>query len=176
MQSELTLEGRITKIITPSLNELGYDVVKVIMIGDDNRKILQIMIERLDGINIGIDDCEKSSRQISAILDVEEPDLGKYNLEVSSPGIDRPLTRLKDFEKYKGYEAKLEVIDKINEKRKFRGRLAGTSGDTVILDTNIVSIEEPEKTQIIEIEFNNIKNAKLILNDELLAMHKQNNI
>ncbi|MDA0782152.1 MAG: ribosome maturation factor RimP [Rickettsiales bacterium] len=176
MQAELTLEGRIAKIITPSLNDLGYDLVKVIMIGDDNRKILQIMIERLDGVAIGIDDCEKSSRRISAILDVEESELGKYNLEVSSPGIDRPLVKLKDFEKYIGYEVKFEVIDKIDDKRKFRGDIKKVAGDIITIDTNIVPIKTPEAPHEFEVDFNNIKNAKLVLNDKLLAMHKKSNI
>lgn len=176
MQAELTLEGRISQIITPSLNEMGYDLVKVIMIGDDNRKILQIMIERLDGVAIGIDDCEKSSRQISAILDVEESELGKYNLEVSSPGIDRPLVKLKDFERYIGFEAKLEVIDKIDDRRKFRGNIEAVNDNKIKINMNLVSISDPEQSQVIEIDFNNIKNAKLVLNDKLLALHKKNDI
>lgn len=176
MQAELTLEGRIGNAITPSLNGLGYELVKVSMMGDDGRRVLQILIDRLDGVNIGVDDCQKASRQISAILDVEEPDLGAYNLEVSSPGIDRPLTRLKDFERYKGYEAKFEVLDKIDERRKFRGRIANVSGNMITIDTNIVAITTPEQTQAVEVDFGNIKSAKLVLSDELLAMHKKNNI
>lgn len=176
MHAELTLEGRISEVITPSLNDMGYDLVKVIMIGDDNRKILQIMIERLDGIAIGIDDCEKSSRQISAILDVEEPELGKYNLEVSSPGIDRPLVKLKDFEKYIGFEIKLDVIDKIDNKRKFRGDIKDVKENIITIDTNVVSINKTGIDQEVDIDFNNIKNAKLVLNDRLLAMHKKSNI
>jgi ribosome maturation factor RimP len=176
MQAELTLEGRIGKTITPSLNDLGYDLVKVSMMGDDGRRILQILIDRLDGVNIGVDDCQKASRQISAILDVEEPDLGKYNLEVSSPGIDRPLTRLKDFERYKGYEAKFEVLDKIDERRKFRGRITSVTGNIITIETNIVEITNPEESRAVELDFGNIKSAKLVLTDELLAMHKKNNI
>ena len=176
MQAELTLEGRISKTITPPLNDMGYDLVKVVMMGDDNRKILQIMIERLDGVSISVDDCEKSSRQISAILDVEESGLGKYNLEISSPGIDRPLVKLRDFEKYVGFEIKLDVIDKIDNKRKFRGDIKKVEGDTITINTNVVSIENPEGSQDFEIDFNNVKSAKLVLNDRLLAMHKKSNI
>ncbi|MCE3232155.1 MAG: ribosome maturation factor RimP [Rickettsiaceae bacterium] len=171
MKAELTLEGRINEVISPSLEQLGYEVVRVRMIGEV-RKVLQIMIDRADGANINVDDCQKASNQISAVLDVEEPILEKYTLEVSSPGIDRPLTRLKDFEKFKGLEAKMELSEKINEKRKLKGVLAGTEGDVVLMDLNVVSIEQPVSERI-KVKFENIKSASLVLNDQLLAMSQK---
>jgi ribosome maturation factor RimP len=176
MQSEFTLEGRINALVSPSLEQLGYEIVRIKMIGDDSRKILQVMIERKDGVNVSVTDCQKASRQMSAILDVEESGLENYTLEVSSPGIDRPLTRLKDFVTYKGLEAKIEVANKIDEKRKFRGILAGTEDDIILLDLNVVSIDKPENKQQVRIKFDNVKSASLVLNDQLLAISASNNI
>jgi ribosome maturation factor RimP len=175
MQAELTLENRITAIISPCLEQLGFEIVRVRVIGSDNSKILQVMLDRVDGVTIGVDDCQKASKQMSAILDVEESILEEYALEVSSPGIDRPLTRLKDFEKYKGLEAKVEVAEKVGDKRKLRGRLAGTEGDEILFDLNVVSLENP-KAERVKIKFENIKSANLVLNDELLGFNKSNNI
>lgn len=173
---ELTLEDKIAGIISPSLAQLGYELVRVKMTGSDGRKVLQVMLDRIDGAQVNVDDCEKASRQISATLDVEDPITDSYMLEVSSPGIDRPLTRLKDFENFKGLEAKLEVFEKIGEQRKFRGRLVGLEGNTVLLQLNVVNIDDTDNAELCRIEFNNIKSAKLVLSDELLAMHKSNNI
>jgi ribosome maturation factor RimP len=175
MQAELTLEGRISAVIAPSLEQMGYEIVRVRVLGSDSSKILQVMLDRIDGVTIGIDDCQKASKQMSAILDVEESILEEYALEVSSPGIDRPLTRLKDFERFKGLEAKIEVVDKIADKRKIRGRLAGLEGDEILFDLNVVSLEKPQAERI-KIKFENIKSANLVLNDELLGFNKSNNI
>jgi len=172
----MTLENKIANLITPALESLDLDLIKVIMTSNGVNNILQIMVERADGASVDISDCEKASRQISALLDVEDLVSEKYVLEVGSPGIDRPLTRLKDFEKYKELEAKVEVLEKIDGQRKFRGRIKGLDGDNIIIKANIVSLEKPQEDAEVKIEFNNIKNAKLILNDELLNMNKTNNI
>jgi ribosome maturation factor RimP len=175
MKAELTLEGRISQIIAPSLEQLGFEIVRVRVMGSDGAKILQVMLDRVDGVPISIDDCHKASKQMSALLDVEGDILEEYNLEVSSPGIDRPLTRLKDFEKYKNLEAKVEVNDKIDNRKKFRGIVAGVEGDEILLDLNVVSLEKPEGERI-RIKFDNIKSASLVLNDQLLGFNKSNNI
>lgn len=175
MQAEITLESKISAIIAPSLEQLGYEIVRVKVMGSDSSRILQVMLDRIDGVIIGIEDCKKASKQMSAILDVEGSILEEYTLEVSSPGIDRPLTRLKDFEKYKGLEAKVEVIDKIADKKKLRGNLAGVEGDEVLFDLNVVSLEKPQPERV-KIKFDNIKSANLVLNDQLLAFGKSNNI
>ena len=173
MKQELTLEGRISQVITPSLAQLGYELVKLYIADENLHKILRVLIERADNKNINVDDCEKASKQISVIIDIEEPNMGNYTLEVSSPGIDRPLTRLKDFINYSGLEAKIEVLSSIEGQKKFRGRLNGVEGNDVIIDTNIICINEPDKKQISKIDFDNIKNAKLVLNDELLSFKKK---
>ena len=175
MDTAFSFEEKINNIISPSLESLGFEVVRIVMIGGDKLNILQIMLDRIDGKNISVDDCHSASKQISAVLDVEDPIKEKYNLEVSSPGIDRPLTRLKDFEKYSGHEAKIEVFEKINDSRKFRGTLLGVDKDQVVIDDNIVPIKTEEKANRVVVDFKNIKSAKLILTDELLALHKKNN-
>lgn len=175
MQIGLTLEKRVEEAVAPSLEQLGYAIIRIRMINGDRANTLQVMLEKSDGQQVNIDDCQKASKQMSAVLDVENIISERYTLEVSSPGIDRPLTRLKDFETYKGQEAKLEVIEKINDARKFRGALAGVDGEDILINTNVVSLESPQDENT-KINFNNIRSAKLVLTDELLAMHKNNNI
>ncbi len=175
MLADTTLEGKINDAVAPSLGVLGYELVRIKMITIEDRKTLQVMIDRTDMTQVGVDDCQKASNQISAVLDVEDFISEKYHLEVSSPGIDRPLTRLKDFKNFKDLEAKIETFDKIGESRKFRGKLLGVDGDNVMIATNVVTIDSADE-QKLAINFENIKNAKLVLNDELLAMHKSTNI
>lgn len=172
MTLDKPLETRITQVITPSLEDLGYELVRVHISGDHRHKIVQLMIDRTDEQPVSLDDCEKASRQVSAVLDVEEASLDKYHLEVSSPGIDRPLTRLKDFARFAGQEAKMEVFEKVKEQRKLRGKLAGVSGDKVRIALNVVALDKPEEVEYVETEFSNIKAARLVLNDELLAIKK----
>lgn len=162
MQFEQPVEKKILDIISPSIEGMGYEVVRVKIMGAHNgRQTLQIMLDRSDDEDIGVDDCEKASRQISAVLDVEDPISEGYYLEVSSPGIDRPLTRLKDFEAFKGFEARINTAEKIEGRKKFTGKLIGTS-------ENLVIIKLPECENNIEISFDRIKSAKLVLNDELI--------
>ena len=121
--------------------------------------ILQIMADRPDG-GIVVDDCAEISLALSAVLDVEDPIEGEYSLEVSSPGIDRPLTRLKDFDTFEGYEVKLLTSELIDGRKRFNGSLRGTEGNEIL-------IEIPEGT--IGLEFDWITEAKLLLTDELIA-------
>lgn len=165
--AETTTEQKVLQIITPSLDQLGYELVRVKMMDADKRKTLQVMLDRADGVTITVEDCQKASRQISALLDVEDPITDRYDLEVSSPGLDRPLTRLKDFEAFKGLEAKVEAREKINGRRRFKGRLAGVEGEEIVLD-NLVEASADTAEKTVKIAFDNIQNAKLILNDELL--------
>jgi ribosome maturation factor RimP len=121
-------------------------------------KTLQIMADKPQG-GIEVDDCADISNAVSAVLDVEDPISDAYNLEVSSPGIDRPLTRLKDFEMFEGYEAKLETHDMIDGRRRFKGELAGVEGTEVL-----INVEEGT----IGLEFDWLSDAKLVLTDDLI--------
>src|SRR5690606_1269478 len=123
---------------------------------------LQVMAERPDG-TMEVEDCAQLSRQLSAVLDVEDPIASEYTLEVSSPGIDRPLTRLGDFERWEGYEARLETAELIDGRKRFRGVLAGTEGDEVLID-----VEDDTIGGTIGLKFDWLSDAKLVLTDELV--------
>ena len=138
---------------------MGYDIVRVLL-GGNRRGRLQIMAERRDGAGMDVDDCVAVSRAVEAILEVEDPIAGSYDLEVSSPGIDRPLTRLGDFERFAGFEAKIELVAPIEDRRRWTGRLLGLDGVQVRLAT-----AEREVT----LPFAQIVKAKLLLTDELIA-------
>lgn len=153
------LTDKIAAIIEPTLEALGFELVRVAYGGGD-RAVLQIMAERPDG-SMSVDDCARISRELSVLLDVEDPIETAYTLEVSSPGVDRPLTRLKDFERWAGFDAKVELLEAVDGRRRFRGRLAGTDGDRVRL-----SLDGGEE---IGFAFDTIAKAKLVMTDELLA-------
>lgn len=119
---------RIEKMIAPALTEMGFALVRIHLSGGA-RPVLQIMAERGDESGMTVDDCAAISHTVSAILDVEDPISGTYTLEVSSPGIDRPLVRRRDFERFSGFEAKIETHGAIDGRRRFRGRLAGWTGN-----------------------------------------------
>ena len=146
-------------LIAPSLTDLGYEVVRVTMVGAE-RPTLQVMAERVDEDAMTVEDCASISRTVSAILDVEDPISGAYTLEVSSPGLDRPLVRQKDFERYTGLEAKVELRQAFNGQRRYRGVLAGFADGVVTIVTENGATDLP---------FDEIDKAKLIITDELLA-------
>jgi ribosome maturation factor RimP len=123
-----------------------------------NTPILQVMADKPDG-GIEVDDCAEISTMLSATLDVEDPILDAYTLEVSSPGIDRPLTRLKDFDAFEGYEAKLETAELIDGRRRFKGTLAGVDGNEVLINIS-------EGT--VGLQFDWLSDAKLVLTDDLI--------
>ncbi len=150
--------GRIEEIITPSVEAMGYEVVRVQVTGGQHA-VLQIMAERADGAPMTVEDCADLSRSISALLDVEDPIKNAYTLEVSSPGIDRPLTRLKDYERFAGFEAKLETRLAVDGRKRFKGMLKGVEDDLVCIDT---------EQGAARLEFDNILRAKLVLTDELI--------
>ncbi len=155
--AKASMDRRITEIIAPVIEGMGFELVRVRLMAGKTRT-LQIMAERPEG-GIEVDDCARISTAVSAILDVEDPIEDNYTLEVSSPGIDRPLTRLKDFDTWEGYEAKLETAEMIDGRRRFKGTLAGTEGSEVL-------IEIAEGT--IGLQFDWLTEAKLVLTDELI--------
>ena len=150
---------RIAELVEPTLTGLGYELVRVVISGRD-RPTLQVMIERLDGAAITVDDCETVSRALSAKLDVEDPIASSYTLEVSSPGIDRPLVRPKDYQRFAGHVARVESRAPIAGRRRFTGRILGAD------DTRLrIAVEEGE----VEIPFSEVARAKLLLTEELIA-------
>ena len=155
--AKAAIDRRIAEIITPVIEDMGFEVVRVrLMTGKEST--LQIMVQRPDG-TIEVDQCAQISTAISAVLDVEDPIVDVYTLEVSSPGIDRPLTRLKDFDQWKGFEAKIETEELIDGRRRFKGELAGIDGDEVLIDID-------EGT--IGLKFAWLSDAKLVLTDDLI--------
>lgn len=165
--SENPRTDAILAMIEPSLADLGYEVVRVHFGGGD-RPVLQIMIERADGEEVNVDDCAAASRAVSLLLDVSDPISEAYHLEVSSPGIDRPLTRPKDFESFAGHEARVELKHAVEGRRRFHGRLLGLDGDNVRL-----AADAAEGTDEIALPLGDIAKAKLVLTDELIAASLQ---
>ena len=150
-------EKKILEIINPVISDMGFELVRLRLMS--NKEItLQIMAARPNGY-INVDECAEISTAISAVLDVEDPIIDAYHLEVSSPGIDRPLTRFKDFEEFEGYETRIETIDLIDGRKRFRGTLAGINGSEVLINLD-------EGT--IGLEFNWLAEAKLVLTDDLI--------
>ena len=156
--AKAAIDKKLAKIIEPVISDMGFELVRVrLMSGEEST--LQIMADRMVG-GIEVDDLADISISVSAVLDVEDPILDAYNLEVSSPGIDRPLTRLKDFESFEGYEAKLETDELIDGRRRFKGVLAGVEEGEVLINLS-------EGT--IGLKFDWLSEAKLILTDDLIA-------
>lgn len=158
----------LTKLFEPEAKALGLDMVRVKMFGGQSDPTLQIMAERPDTRQLTIDDCANLSRRISDVLDALE-EAGKdpidyaYRLEVSSPGIDRPLTRLQDFEDWKGHEARINLAEKLDGRKQFKGNLTGidtAAGQVGIVDAHDVSYMVP---------FDRIEDAKLLITDRLIA-------
>lgn len=162
-EAETKLIAPIAKMITPSLEAMGYAVVRVLFTGGKS-PTLQVMAERRDGGEMTVEQCAAMSRTISALLDVEDPIAEPYQLEVSSPGIDRPLVQREDFSRFSGQLAKVEAVVAIGGQRRFQGKLLGIEGDNVRLDL---------AGQTVAIEFENIRRAKLVLTDELIAKATQ---
>ena len=154
----LPLLKKVERTIAPMAETMGYEIVRILMIGSGNDQTLQIMAEKPDG-TMHIDDCSRLSQAISALLDVEDIIPDAYVLEISSPGIDRPLTRLKDFDRYKDNEARIELATALNGQKKFRGMLRGLEGEEILLDTDTGSVKLP---------FRDLDKAKLILTDDLI--------
>ena len=156
--AKAAVDRRLAEIVTPTIEGLGYELVRLRLMSGKNTT-LQIMADKPDG-GIEVDDCAKISQAVSAVMDVEDPLEGEYALEVSSPGIDRPLTRLKDFENYEGYEVRLQTSELIEGRKRFNGTLRGVEGNEVL-------IEIAEGT--IGLQFDWLVDAKLLLTDDLIA-------
>jgi ribosome maturation factor RimP len=160
----LTDTNAIAKLIEPAVTALGLDLVRVAMIGGASDPTLQVMAERPDTRQLTIDDCAELSRSISDILDpLEEagrdPIEGAYRLEVSSPGIDRPLTRARDYADWAGHEARIKFVEPVDSAKQVTGDIVGIDGETI-------SIETTKGRR--EVAFANIQSAKLVLTDKLI--------
>ena len=160
------VEKKLLKLIDPIVIDMGFELVRLRLISS-KEITLQIMAIRPNGF-INVDECADLSTAISALLDVEDPIIDSYSLEVSSPGIDRPLTRMKDFEEFEGYDARLETVELIDGRKRFKGTLAGTNGSEIMINVDQGTIG---------LEFEWLAEAKLILTDELIKeMLKQRKI
>jgi ribosome maturation factor RimP len=148
------------RMIEPEVKSLGYDLVRVKMIGGTSDPTLQVMAERADTRQLDIADCERISRRLSDFLDLADPIDGSYRLEVSSPGIDRPLTRLKDYIDWAGHEARITLRHPRGDRKQFSGTIAGLHGETVKLHAR-----DGEEYSL---AFPDIASAKLVLTDKLI--------
>ena len=148
------------RLVEPEIKTLGYDLVRVMMIGGASDPTLQVMAERPDTRQLDIADCERISHRLSEILDLADPIEGSYRLEVSSPGIDRPLTRLKDYSDWAGHEARITLREPRGDRRQFTGLLQGIDNSKVKLHA--------KDGQDYELAFSDIASAKLVLTDKLI--------
>lgn len=158
------MDKKLAELLNPILEDLGFEMVRV-RLSNGNPSTLQIMADRLDG-QIGVDELAEINTSVGTILDVEDPIPENYTLEISSPGIDRPLTRIKDFDSFQGFEAKIETTELIDGRRRFRGVLAGVNNDEVL-----INLEEGT----IGLKFTWLSEARLVLSDDLIKkMLKKN--
>lgn len=154
-------------IIRPSLEHQGFRLVRAKLMEVGGKRTLQVMIERLDGAPLLMDDCAEMSHHLSALLDVHDPIQGAYHLEVTSPGIDRPLVSREDFTRFAGFDVKLETAYPISGRKRYRGRLLGMEEEQVQLQ------DEQERFAI---PFDQVATAKLILTDELIAAYQEGRV
>jgi ribosome maturation factor RimP len=155
-----SLEARLAAIIAPTLESMGFELVRVAVLGRD-RPTVQVMADRADGAQIAVHDCEAISHALGAVLAVEDPLPGAWSLEVSSAGIDRPLTRVKDWNRYAGHLARAETVAPIDGRRRFSGIVLGADENTARLrldDGHEIALPLPA-----------IRRAKLVLTDALIA-------
>lgn len=148
-------------LIAPAAHAEGFELVRVKMIGGTSDPILQVMAERPETGQLTLEDCARLSRRLSDLLDETDPIEGAYRLEVSSPGIDRPLTRLKDFDDWKGHQARISLREAIDGRKQYNGEVAGTDGDRVLV--------EVERIGQVALPFDALHSAKLVMTDKLIA-------
>jgi ribosome maturation factor RimP len=161
MRGKTAEDLRLLELLDPVAEAAGYEIVRLRLMGGEHARRLQIMGERTVDGDMNVEDCARLSRAISEVMDAADPIAGEYTLEVSSPGVDRPLTRLKDFETYEGFEARLE-LDRLAEGRKrFKGMLAGVEDGAIAID-----LEGEAETALIPFAW--ITEAKLVLTDQLM--------
>ena len=155
--AKAAMDKRIYETLNPAVEGMGFEIVRLRLMGG-NTPLLQIMVQKPDG-TMEVDGCAEISTAVSALMDVEDPIIEAYTLEISSPGIDRPLTRMKDFDQWEGFEAKIETEELIDGRRRFKGILAGVEGDEIL-----ITIAEGT----IGLKFEWLSDAKLVLTDELI--------
>ena len=158
--ASLTLEAKLTAIVAPRLLPMGFELVRVAVLGQQ-RPTVQVMADRADGSLISVEDCEQISRYLSTVFDVEDPIPGAWNLEVSSAGIDRPLTRAKDWNRFAGHLARVETQFPINGRKRFSGVVLGA-------DDKFGKLRLDDATEA-ELPLRDIRRAKLVLTDALIA-------
>jgi ribosome maturation factor RimP len=151
----------LTQLIEPEVKALGFDLVRVKLFGAGDERTLQIMAERRDTRQLVIEDCAAISRRLSDVFDEVDPIEEAYRLEVSSPGIDRPLTRLHDFSDWAGFEARITVLEAVEGRKTLKGRLMRLEGETIFF--------QDAKVGDLTIEYANIDSAKLVLTDALIS-------
>lgn len=161
MKAKTAEDRALLELIEPVADSLDLDVVRVRLMGGTVRRRLQIMAERRTDHDIAVEECARLSRAVSEVLDAADPIAGEYMLEVSSPGIDRPLTRLSDFDLFEGYEARLETDRMIEGRKRFKGVIAGTEDQNIAID-----LEGEEDTALIPFDW--LSDAKLVLTDDLM--------
>lgn len=162
MRGKTAEDARLIDLLDPVAEAAGYEIVRLRLMGGEERRRLQVMAERAADGDMNVEDCARLSRALSEVMDAADPIRGEYVLEVSSPGVDRPLTRLKDFAAYEGLEAKIE-LDRLAEGRKrFRGVLAGVEDDQTVA----IDLEGEEHTALVPFAW--ITDAKLVMTDQLM--------
>lgn len=161
MMAGVDLASRIAELVGPTITAMGYALVRIQVLGRQRLRV-QIMAEKADGSGMLIDDCAALSRALSAVLDVDDPIAGAYTLEISSPGIDRPLVRIEDYRRFAGFEARIELARLVEGRRRLQGRLRGAEGEAVRIEVGGV---------VLDVAFADIQRAKLVLTEDLLAAH-----
>jgi len=157
--------NEIAQMVEPSLAAMGYRLVRVV-VTSGRRATLQVMAERIDDAPMTVDDCALISRSVSALLDVADPIADAYLLEISSPGIDRPLVRPEDYDRFSGFEARIELTEPFAGRKRFRGRLLGTADGEVRLATEAGEARLPLAS---------VARARLVLTDDLIAASRPRN-
>lgn len=162
------MEEKIAQLIESSLNDLGFDLVRVLVHGS-GLKTIEISLDRQDGEKVNVNDCKVASNSISAILDVEDFIADKYFLEVGSAGLERPLVKFSDYQKFAQREAKIRLKQSVNEKLSFRGRLQGVDGNKICMEI---------AGEILQFPFENIKSGKLVISDDMFKelLNKKNKV
>jgi ribosome maturation factor RimP len=161
------LEGRIAALVEPALTDMGYELVRVAVLGRE-RPTIQVMADRADGQQIGVDDCEAISHAIGAVLDVDDPIPGAWTLEVSSAGIDRPLTRVKDWNRFAGHLARAELTVPLNGRKRFAGTVLGAD------ETHArMRLDDGEE---VALPLADLRRARLVLTDALIEATANNTL
>lgn len=167
----MELAAKVAELIAPALAPMGFELVRVALTGRQ-RPTLQVMAEPVDGRIMTVEDCAAISEVVSALLDVEDPVKSAYSLEISSPGLDRPLTRAKDFDRFAGFEAKIELVQVTEGRRRLRGPLAGTrtgtDGETLVL----IRVDGDEWA----VPMAEVASARLVMTDDLVKAAMQNRL